>query len=156
MPEIKLDDLTLSLIQPGEGGADLPRQFGSLGIMAAGGRAVRHINRQLVARMVLPGRFHPESESDTVYPEFPGHLSDRPGEIDRYLGGFILKFPRIPFRILAPRHLIPVLSCVDPIGSQYGKDEVLQPQCAPAGVGLSGLILRAPDCAGVNASVRFT
>lgn len=107
MPEIKLDDLTLSMIQPGEGGADLPRQFGSLGIVAADGRAVRHINRRLVPRVVLPVRFHPESESDTVYPEFPGHLSDRRGEIGRYLGGFILKFPRIPFRILDPRHLIP-------------------------------------------------
>jgi hypothetical protein len=128
MPEIQLDDLTLIVIQPGERRADTPRQFGSLGVFAAIGRLasdigrlasdigclvrtvprpVRHINRQLVPRMVLPVGFHPESESGTVYPEFLGHLSDRPGEINHHLGGFILKLRRIPFRIIVPRHLIP-------------------------------------------------
>jgi hypothetical protein len=134
MPEIKLDYLTLIVIQCGEGSADLPRQFGSLGIMAAGGRAVRHINRQLVLRMVLPVRFHPESESDTVYPEFRGHLSDPPGQIDRHLGGFILKFRRIPFRILAPRHLIPRPFRRRSYWISIRKDGVSQSQCAPAGL----------------------
>jgi hypothetical protein len=131
---MQLDDLTLIVIQPGEGRADSPRQFGSLNVVAAIGRLasdvglvsdvgrlasdigglvravprlVRHIHRQLVPRMELPVRFHPESESGTVYPEFLGHLSDRPGEINHHPGGFILKFRRIPFRIIAPRHLIP-------------------------------------------------
>jgi hypothetical protein len=121
MPEIQLDDLTLIVIQPAEGGADSTRQFGSLGVVAANGRRpsdigclvravprpVRPVNRQLVPRMLLPVRFHPESESGTVYAEFLGHLSGRPGEINYHLGGFILKFRRIPFRIIAPRHLIP-------------------------------------------------
>jgi hypothetical protein len=57
--------------------------------------------------MVLPVRFHPESESGAVYPEFLSHLRDRPGEINHHLGGFILEFWRIPFGIIAPRHLIP-------------------------------------------------
>jgi len=35
MPEIQLDDLTLIVIQSGEGRADSPRQFGSLGVVAA-------------------------------------------------------------------------------------------------------------------------
>jgi hypothetical protein len=125
---MQLDDLALIVIQPGEGRADSPRQFGSLGVVAAIGRPAsdvgrlasdigcliravprlaRHINRQLVPRMVLPVRFHPESESGAAYPEFLGHLSDRPGEINHHPGGFILKFRRIPFRIIAPRHLIP-------------------------------------------------
>jgi hypothetical protein len=125
---MQLDDLALIVIQPGEGRADSPRQFGPLGVVAAIGRLasdvgrlvsdigcliravprlVRHIHRQLVPRMVLPVRFHPESESGGVYPEFLGHLSDRPGEINHHPGGFILKFRRIPFRIIAPRHLIP-------------------------------------------------
>jgi hypothetical protein len=69
-------------------------------------RSVRHINRQIVRRM-LPVRFHPESESGTAYAEFVGHLSDWPGEINHHLGGFVFKFRRIPFRIIAPRHLIP-------------------------------------------------
>jgi hypothetical protein len=125
---MQLDDLALIVIQPGEGRADSPRQFGSLGVAAAIGRLasdvgglvsdvgglaravprlVRHIHRQLVPRMELPVRFNPESESGAVYPEFLGHLSDRPGEINHHLDGFILKFRRIPFRIIAPRHLIP-------------------------------------------------
>ena len=128
MPEIQLDDLTLIVIQPGEGGADAPCQFGSLGVVAANGRRasdigrrasdigclvrtvqcpVRHVNRRLVPWPLLPVRFDPESESGTVYAEFLGHLSDRPGEINYHLGGFTLKFRRIPFRILAPSHLIP-------------------------------------------------
>jgi len=135
MPEIQLDDLTLIVIQPGEGGADAPCQFGSLGVVAANGRLasdigrrasdigrrasdigclvrtvqcpVRHVNRRLVPWPLLPVRFDPESESGTVYAEFLGHLSDRPGEINYHLGGFTLKFRRIPFRILAPSHLIP-------------------------------------------------
>ena len=145
---MQLDDLALIVIQPGEGRADSPRQFGPLGVVAAIGRPasdigglvsdvgglvsdvglasdagrlvgdigcliravprpVRHIHRQLVPRMVLPVRFHPESESGAVYPEFLGHLINRPGEINHHPGGFILKFRRIPFRIIAPRHLIP-------------------------------------------------
>jgi hypothetical protein len=112
MPETQLDDLTLIVIKPGEGGADSPRQFGSLGVVAGClvrtvPRPVRHVNRQVVRRMLLPVRFHPESESGAVYAEFLSHLSDRAGEINYHLGGFILKFRRIPFRILAPRHLIP-------------------------------------------------
>jgi hypothetical protein len=145
---MQLDDLALIVIQPGEGRADSPRQFGSLGVAAAIGRLAsdvgglasdvgglisdvglvsdvgrlvsdigclprtvprptRHIHRQPVPRTELPVRFHPESESGAVYPEFLGHLSDRPGEINHHLGGFILKFRRIPFRIIAARHLIP-------------------------------------------------
>jgi hypothetical protein len=147
MPEVQLDDLTLIVIQPGEGRADSPRQFGSLAVVPANSRLASgigrlasgigllvtsigclirtvprpvrhinrqlvprmHINRQLVPRMVLPVRFHPESESGAVYPEFLGHLSDRPAQINHHLGGVILKFRRIPFRIIAPRHFIPPL-----------------------------------------------
>ena len=128
MPEIQLDDLTLIVIQPGQGCGDSLRQLGSLGVVAANGRRasdigrrasdigclvrtvqcpVRHVNRRLVPWPLLPVRFDPESESGTVYAEFLGHLSDRPGEINYHLGGFTLKFRRIPFRILAPSHLIP-------------------------------------------------
>ena len=39
MPEMQLDDLTLIVIQPGQGRADSPRQFGWLGIVAAIGQA---------------------------------------------------------------------------------------------------------------------
>jgi len=133
MPESQLDDLALIVIQPGEGGADSPRQFGSLGVAAANGRRASDIGR-----MLLPVRFHPESESGTAYPEFGGYRSDRPTQINHHLGGFILKFRRIPFRIPAPRHLIPVLSAVDSIGSRSGKDGISQSQCAPAGEGPSG------------------
>jgi hypothetical protein len=57
--------------------------------------------------MVLPVRLPPESESGAVYREFLGHSSDRLGKINLHFCGFILKFRRMPFRIIAPRHLIP-------------------------------------------------
>jgi hypothetical protein len=118
LPEIQLDGLAFVVVQPGEGGADLPCQFRPLGVVTGAGwlagaigrlvpRLVRPINRQPGPQMLLPVRFHPEPESGAVYPEFAGHLSDRPGEVDHHLGGFFLKLRRIPFRILAPRHLIP-------------------------------------------------
>jgi len=128
MPEIQLDDLTLIVIQPGQSRADLPRQFGSVGVVAANGRRLSHIgrlasdigwlartvprlvNRQLAPRKAPPVRFHPQYQSDTVYAQFLGHLTNRSGEINHHLGGFILKFRRIPFTIIAPRHFIPVLS----------------------------------------------
>jgi hypothetical protein len=66
----------------------------------------RPVNRQLIARLLLVG-FHPESESGAVYSEFAGDLGDRPGQVGHLFGGFFLKLRRIPFRILAPGHLIP-------------------------------------------------
>jgi hypothetical protein len=70
---MQLDDLALIVIQPGEGRADSPRQFGSLGIAAAIGwlagdvgclvrtvpRLVRHISRHLVPRNGAVGTFSP-------------------------------------------------------------------------------------------------
>ena len=38
MSEIRLDDLALIVVQPGEGDADSPCQLGSLGVVGANGR----------------------------------------------------------------------------------------------------------------------
>src|SRR6266487_6621218 len=70
-------------------------------------RPVRHFQRQLFPRMLLPVCFHPESESGIVYLEFAGHRSDRPREVDHHFDCLFLELRRIPFGILAPRHLIP-------------------------------------------------
>src|SRR6266487_2590201 len=70
-------------------------------------RPVRHFQRQLFPRMLLPVCFHPESESGIVYLEFAGHRSDGPREVDHHFDCLFLELWRIPFGILAPRHLIP-------------------------------------------------
>src|SRR5947209_14794786 len=53
--------------------------------------------RDRLAGGLLPVRFHPESQSRIVNPEFPRHLGNRKRTIDHLPGGLLLELSTVTF-----------------------------------------------------------